>query len=215
MSTVHVSPQLWGLFEQHTETSPSEAWTTMMPSRMAVLAASALTASCLFVVADLAAPVAFYAHEATSDREQAASGLAHTEPFVSPASTARSIRDTKQRSGLTWDQLASIFGVSRRAIHGWASGARMNAQNAEALALLRETLAAIEVPGDPGSTRTALLQSAYVSHRPGSTAVPVGASIGASSCRWQAPPCRIGSDRRSQLPRRNDRAARAAGLGAA
>lgn len=32
-------------------------------------------------------------------------------------------------SGLTWDQLARLFGVSRRAVHFWASGGNMNSQN--------------------------------------------------------------------------------------
>lgn len=39
----------------------------------------------------------------------------------------------KSSSGLTWDQLARVFGVSRRTVHLWANGGRINAANAEAL----------------------------------------------------------------------------------
>jgi hypothetical protein len=41
-----------------------------------------------------------------------------------------------RESGLTWDQLGRIFGVSRRAVHLWATGGRMNASHAETLAEL-------------------------------------------------------------------------------
>jgi len=45
-----------------------------------------------------------------------------------------SIRWLRENSGLTWDQLGRLFGVSRRTVHLWANGSRMNASNAEALA---------------------------------------------------------------------------------
>lgn len=39
----------------------------------------------------------------------------------------------KDHSGLTWDQLGKVFGVSRRAVHMWANGGRLNEQNARRL----------------------------------------------------------------------------------
>lgn len=36
----------------------------------------------------------------------------------------------KESSGLTWDQLGKVFGVSRRAVHMWANGGRLNESNA-------------------------------------------------------------------------------------
>jgi DNA-binding transcriptional regulator YiaG len=76
---------------------------------------------------------------------------------VPARASADLIRDLRQRSGLTWDQLGRLFGVSRRAVHLWASGGRLNAANQE---LLGHLLAIID--GLPGSTpeqkRTALLQ---------------------------------------------------------
>lgn len=50
---------------------------------------------------------------------------------------SRSDRDEvawiKDNSGLTWDQLGKVFGVSRRAVHMWANGGRLNESNARRL----------------------------------------------------------------------------------
>jgi hypothetical protein len=43
------------------------------------------------------------------------------------------VRWLHDETGLTWDQLGRIFGVSRRAVHLWASGGRMNSANLERL----------------------------------------------------------------------------------
>lgn len=51
-------------------------------------------------------------------------------------STAQSLTEAHEASGLTWQQIARYFGVSRRAVHLWASGGRMAASNAELLAHL-------------------------------------------------------------------------------
>lgn len=59
-------------------------------------------------------------------------------------------------SGLTWDQLSRVFGVSRRAVHMWATGGRMNSSHA---ATLRELEAVLQgLPGTgPAERRAALL----------------------------------------------------------
>lgn len=51
-----------------------------------------------------------------------------------PATSAGQVKWIKDRSGLTWDQLARLFSVSRRAVHHWASGARVNAVNGKRVA---------------------------------------------------------------------------------
>lgn len=87
-------------------------------------------------------------------------GLMQTAP-ISPASqNGKAIRAIKTRSGLTWGQLAQVFGVSRRAAHGWASGSRLSARNSEILARVEKVVAACELIGDPNATRTAILGSA-------------------------------------------------------
>lgn len=59
---------------------------------------------------------------------------------VAPAGTA--IAELRRLSGLTWDQLADLFKVSRRALHFWASGKAMTPSNEEhlqrLLAVVRE-----------------------------------------------------------------------------
>ena len=80
----------------------------------------------------------------------AAEGIAETR------SDSEAVNWVKTHSGLTWDQLGKVFGVSRRAVHLWVSGGRMNATNARAL---REFAAAVEAvhASDPDAARAALL----------------------------------------------------------
>ena len=71
-------------------------------------------------------------------------------------STAELVRDLWERSGLTWDQLARLFGVSRRAMHAWATGKRPNAYHQELLTELTQVVAQIDT-GDPPRNRDQLL----------------------------------------------------------
>jgi hypothetical protein len=74
---------------------------------------------------------------------------------VEQATQAAKVRWLHDASGLTWEQLGRLFGVSRRAVHLWANGGRMNATNAEGLA---ELVALVrELPGGPDERRAALL----------------------------------------------------------
>lgn len=75
---------------------------------------------------------------------------------ASQPSQADQVRDLHRMSGLTWTQLGSLFGVSRRAVHHWATGGRMNAANAELLAELTTRVAALGQT-EPRSRRDALL----------------------------------------------------------
>lgn len=47
--------------------------------------------------------------------------------------TSASIADLRRVSGLTWEQLARLFGVSRRSVHFWASGKPMKPGHEEHL----------------------------------------------------------------------------------
>jgi hypothetical protein len=62
----------------------------------------------------------------------------------------------KENSGLTWDQLGKVFGVSRRAVHLWANGGRMNEANAEVLRRFASDVAT-HLGGTAEQTRAALL----------------------------------------------------------
>jgi len=77
-------------------------------------------------------------------------------PAVEVRSDQEEVRWVKENSGLTWDQLGKVFGVSRRAVHLWANGGRMNEANAQ---VLRNFAAAVAAHhgGSPEKTRAALL----------------------------------------------------------
>lgn len=60
-------------------------------------------------------------------------------PTVQPSTAAR-IAELKDVSGLTWGQLAALFGVTRRAVHHWARGSNMTAGHIERLEELHTRL---------------------------------------------------------------------------
>lgn len=74
-----------------------------------------------------------------------------------PVDTETAIRQLHSQSGLTWDQLARLFGVSRRAVHLWAAGGRMNSRNIEFLGVLKRV--ANSLPAGTPEERRALLFS--------------------------------------------------------
>jgi len=75
---------------------------------------------------------------------------------VPPATPAERLARLKADTDLTWDQIARLFGVSRRAVHQWAVGGRMNSHNIELLALL-ERLLVTEVSAVDSAARRAAL----------------------------------------------------------
>jgi len=89
-------------------------------------------------------------------RGMAASLQAPLRPGGRPATAATQVRRLWQTSGLTGEQVARLFGVSRRAVHLWGSGGRMNAAHHERLSRL---VAIVDtLPGDtPAQRRAALL----------------------------------------------------------
>lgn len=92
--------------------------------------------------------------------------IRRTEQFAAPAAdaigsspgdeTAKLVLELRNRSGLTWDQMASVFGVDRRSVHFWASGRAMNATNAERLGRALAAVARVDL-GDPTATRALLI----------------------------------------------------------
>ncbi|MBD2359761.1 XRE family transcriptional regulator [Anabaena minutissima FACHB-250] len=71
--------------------------------------------------------------------EMTSSGL--TIPSTSSAETTRiALNQLRKLSGLTWDQLARLFDVSRRSLHSWASGKPLSRFNEEQLNRLLATV---------------------------------------------------------------------------
>ncbi len=64
-------------------------------------------------------------------------------------STSVAVLELRRLSGLTWQQLAQLLGVSRRSVHLWASGQSLNASNEDHL---MRTLGALK-QADCGSAR--------------------------------------------------------------
>jgi DNA-binding transcriptional regulator YiaG len=129
---------------------------------------SAVVASILvFQIAGLGTTAAVPAEPVQRVSGWTSSGLRNQETDLSSGeertshdhyqSTAEAVKFIHDHSGLTWDQLAKAFGVSRRAVHLWAAGKAINARHAELVADL-----VVVVRSLPGSTaaerRTALLR---------------------------------------------------------
>lgn len=62
----------------------------------------------------------------------------------SPEATQKSLSELRRLSGLTWDQLAKLFNVSRRSLHFWASGQPLSRFNEEQLNRLLGTIQYID-----------------------------------------------------------------------
>lgn len=77
-------------------------------------------------------------------------------PIVPVERAGPAIAELRRLSGLTWDQLARLFNVSRRSLHFWASGKAMTSSNEEHLQRLLAVLRHID-RGSAGANRTALL----------------------------------------------------------
>jgi DNA-binding transcriptional regulator YiaG len=88
-----------------------------------------------------------------SAAEQTNSGLAAIDTTMT---TSSAIAELRRRSGLTWDQLARLFGVARRSIHFWASGKALNAANEERLSRMLAVVRYVDC-GTAQSTRAALI----------------------------------------------------------
>ncbi|MFZ2056828.1 MAG: helix-turn-helix domain-containing protein [Acidimicrobiales bacterium] len=74
---------------------------------------------------------------------------------VRASASAETIKDLRARSGWTWDEMAKAVGVSRRAVHAWARGARVNHAHSMRIQRLAETVNRFEGK-TPGETRAAL-----------------------------------------------------------
>ncbi|MGE3839928.1 MAG: hypothetical protein AB7G40_18700 [Hyphomonadaceae bacterium] len=74
-----------------------------------------------------------------------------------PAETpARAVLEIRRISGLTWDELATLFSVSRRSVHHWASGKQVSSANEHHI---RRTLGVVRAldRGASSATRNLIL----------------------------------------------------------
>ncbi|NJK69643.1 MAG: helix-turn-helix transcriptional regulator [Microcoleus sp. SU_5_3] len=75
----------------------------------------------------------------------------------SSEATQKSLSELRKLSGLTWEQLAKLFNVSRRSLHFWASGQPLSRFNEEQLNRLLEAIQYID-RGSANLNRSLLLK---------------------------------------------------------
>jgi len=80
-------------------------------------------------------------------------------------SAEAAISELRRMTGLTWEQLARLFSVTRRTVHFWASGKVMNAANEERLHRILAFVRMID-RGTASENRAALLQPGANGARP-------------------------------------------------
>jgi DNA-binding transcriptional regulator YiaG len=73
-------------------------------------------------------------------------------------SPRRALHELRRLSGLTWNQLAELFGVSRRAVHFWASGQSLTEKHQKQLFELLKLIGDID-RGSARANRSALLNA--------------------------------------------------------
>ncbi len=98
-----------------------------------------------------------YVHE----YDATASGEGWVEPERAGAeqvheATREAVSEPRRISGLTWAHLGTLFAVSRRSVHFWASGKPLNAENETRLLQVLDIVRTAD-RGDARSTRSALL----------------------------------------------------------
>lgn len=108
-------------------------------------------------------------HSTTVNRVGSVSTSSHSSTFVEvdqiheeaptatvALATGEAVRRIRQQSGFTWDELARLFGVSRRTVHAWANGSRLNQAHAQRLGRIVEVVRMYAAPS-PDVTRARLL----------------------------------------------------------
>lgn len=98
------------------------------------------------------------------------------------------VLEIRRLSGLTWDELAKVFGVSRRSIHNWALGDRLTDENADKV---RRVLANVRMVYDSSPARTAGILRGMYGDRPFFEVLASTTLAGESSTQVSPPTCPI------------------------
>jgi DNA-binding transcriptional regulator YiaG len=77
-------------------------------------------------------------------------------PVPESQAPSAAILELRRVSGLTWDQLARLFGITRRSLHFWASGKPLTPAHEERLSRLLATVRRLD-RGSAHANRTLLL----------------------------------------------------------
>ncbi len=71
--------------------------------------------------------------------------------------TGSAMAELRRISGLTWDQLAQLFAVSRRSVHFWASGKPLSSENEQHLMAVLDVVQSTD-RGSASANKTAILK---------------------------------------------------------
>lgn len=80
--------------------------------------------------------------------------------ITDPTSHVEDLLELKSQTALTWDELAKLFGVTRRSLHNWTNGRPLTSDNEMTLARLRAFIATVR-PNDPQYVRATLLAPTF------------------------------------------------------
>lgn len=135
-----------------TRVKPSQAWRISSPTRAA-------SAACLlFAAAGVVRPLTGSSENYFTIEPGTSTGTGtNLEADFEPV-PARLVAELKARSGLTWTQIAQLFGVTRRAVHLWVEGGSMSTPNRERLGELH-TIVSRSGQTDPSAVRQWLLSA--------------------------------------------------------
>lgn len=126
------------------------------PSLSVIMASGALS----IAGTSSAEPTAIWGEPYTRESDPTASGPSRdavaTQMEIETEVTRKAVSELRRISGLTWEQLAELFGVSRRSVHFWASGRPLNAVNHQRLMRVLDVVRHAD-RGTARGTREALL----------------------------------------------------------
>jgi DNA-binding transcriptional regulator YiaG len=95
----------------------------------------------------------------TSGVKPEPSSISPPQPTLPIKTTQQTVNELRKISGLTWEQLAQLFDVSRRSIHFWASGQQLSTKNEAKLNRILDTVQYIS-RGSASINRSLLMEIA-------------------------------------------------------
>ena len=101
-----------------------------------------------------------YIHDADTTVSGSSWDLREARTVSESEATRKAISELRRISGLTWEQLGQLLGVSRRSVHFWASGKPLNASNEKRLMQVLDIVRAAD-RGSARSMRAAMLDSSH------------------------------------------------------
>lgn len=160
------------------DTASSAFLQKWLPPLTVIVVGGALSLSPTSSAAPSKAWEAPFVHEQGATVSGWSGTLASNEvPGRASETTRQAVLEVRRVSGLTWEQLADLFSVSRRSVHAWASGKPLSASNENRLMRVLEIVRL----ADRGNARTN--RSAFLEVRQGTSTIELLAAEKYSEAR--------------------------------